>query len=185
MLHQFSVCSLTLEWRITQIPVQRMIADERINERADVMLITGIGVIGSLSHQALAYRTGLNVATAQQEILSRLNDQRLESALPERAGSRITPVEIRDIVPSQPLHHLPQTLIIFRRQQQMKMRRQKNISMNCHIKLFGRVQQHFAKHGNVSCIMKNEAIVIAALHYMMLVMRDGESGQTGHEIIRL
>ena len=105
----------------------------------------------------------------------------LVASLPQRPCPAISGVEIRDIVPPDPLHHATQAGFIGRSGKKVDVVRHQYIGMDRHLELPRRLAKPSKESRVVIMIAKDGLPVVADLDDMMKLMRNNESRESSHD----
>ena len=91
------ISGLSLEWRIAQSPVGRMIREPGFFLMPGVMGMAGPGIRGHVRHKAGTYGLILDQARTGHKIGNRIDHGRAETTFPQTAGTALARVEVRNV----------------------------------------------------------------------------------------
>ncbi|SIT36710.1 hypothetical protein BN2475_90172 [Paraburkholderia ribeironis] len=130
LLAQFTVRPLSLERRIAERPVQRMVGDQAVERQADVMTVARPAIVFRRADQLRAHRTHLDDAARQQEVALAFDHRGPVAAFPQRAAARVAPIEMRHIATPHRLHRFRQARLLGWRDEQLHGARHQRIRVN-------------------------------------------------------
>ena len=114
LFHQGLVNGFTIERSVSQGPVKGMVGNHRIRLDTRMMNITRPSIMLRVSSQSGTRRFGLDVPATRQEVLRRLDHGCTVASLPQRSRPSVFGIEIRDILPANPLHHASESISVRR-----------------------------------------------------------------------
>lgn len=114
LLHQGLVDGFTIKRSVSQCPVESMVGDYRIRLDTDMMNITRPSILLRISGQSGTHGFGFDIPAARQKVLCRLDHGCTVASLPQRSRPSIFGIEIRDILPADPLHHASESVSVRR-----------------------------------------------------------------------
>jgi hypothetical protein len=130
---------------------------------------------------ACPHRVEFDIAVAAQHIIFAVDQTRLVTTFPERAGASVAAIEQRHIVPPQPLHHLCDRTGCGRREQQMDMVVHQHIGVQLAAACMQRIFEQMQVAQSVAVIQKAGQAIVAPLHDVLRNTGKVDAGQSGHD----
>ncbi|EEF25229.1 conserved hypothetical protein, partial [Ricinus communis] len=178
---EFRVRRLALERRVTQRPVQGVIAHYRIRPQPGVMAIAGPWIVTGLDGELAAHRIELDEAAAGEEILVGLDQRGAEPPLEQAAAALVFLVEPRHVQTAELLHHQGQAGVVGRGRQQVQVSGHQRVGMDRHAVKAGRLLQPTEQARVILLVAEDQLVIVAAMKDVVRLMGKDETGLAGHD----
>jgi hypothetical protein len=127
---QFLVGVLAFERRVAERPEERMVGNQAVQCKPDMMTEAGPLVVLRGRDQLRAHGRHFDDARGEQKVTFALDDRGTIAPFPKRAASRVTAIEVRDVTTSDCLHRFGQAGLVAWRDKQMHRLRHQRIGMD-------------------------------------------------------
>ncbi len=171
--------------RIPERLQARMHGQQRVRHSLRVEAVARPRIVTRVPDHARAYRVGLDVLMAPEQIALAVDQAGAKASLPERPGAMVLAVEVLDITLSQELHRQPDAVVLVRRHQQVRVVGHQHIGVHRHAVGAGLHEQVAQVPPVIGLRQEARGPVVAALNHVKRDACKAQARSTGHGFVPL